>query len=172
MASGLQSLPTSRILGASFTRRIRGTASPKPDPDMCLISRNEWSPNGGNANGPWSLLLSCPLDGEAYAFPPPACPMLEQHPGAGSSSDQTTSEGQAGLSFHAARRTIQGYEATHMIRKGQSQRVNSSDVRRRMASRLTASRPGGRAFLLCLKTGLRAKRRTYRVLVQIGLSER
>ena len=50
MASRLQSLPTSRIPGASFTRRIRGTASPKPDPDMCLISRNEWSPNGGNVN--------------------------------------------------------------------------------------------------------------------------
>ncbi len=50
MASGLQSLPTSRIPRVSFTRRIRGTASPKPDPDMYLISRNEWSPNGGNAN--------------------------------------------------------------------------------------------------------------------------
>ena len=37
-------------LGHFFTRRIRGTASPKPDPDMCLISRNEWSPNGGNVN--------------------------------------------------------------------------------------------------------------------------
>ena len=31
-------------------------------------------------------------------LPPPACPILEQHPGAGSSGDQTTSEGQAGLS--------------------------------------------------------------------------
>ena len=28
---------------------------------------------------------------------PPACSILEQHPGAGSSSDQTTREGQAGL---------------------------------------------------------------------------
>ncbi len=31
--------------------------------------------------------------------------------------------------FHAARRTIQGYEAMHMIRKGQARRVNGSDVR-------------------------------------------
>ena len=34
----------------------------------------------------------------ATPVPPPAYPILEQHPGAGSSSDQTTSEGQAGLS--------------------------------------------------------------------------
>ncbi len=34
----------------------------------------------------------------AAALPPPADPILEQHPGAGSSSDQTTSEGQAGRS--------------------------------------------------------------------------
>ena len=33
----------------------------------------------------------------AAPLPPPACPILEQHRGAGSSSDQTTSEGQAGL---------------------------------------------------------------------------
>ena len=32
--------------------------------------------------------------------------------------------------FHAARRTIQGYEAMHMIRKEQVRRVNGSDVRR------------------------------------------
>ena len=31
--------------------------------------------------------------------------------------------------FHAARRTIQGYEAMHMIRKGQARRLNGSDVR-------------------------------------------
>ena len=31
--------------------------------------------------------------------------------------------------FHAARRTIQGYEAMHMIRKRQARRVNGSDVR-------------------------------------------
>ena len=31
--------------------------------------------------------------------------------------------------FHAARRTIQGYEAMPMIRKGQARRVNGSDVR-------------------------------------------
>ena len=34
----------------------------------------------------------------ATPLPPPACSILEQHPGAGSSSDQTTREGQAGLS--------------------------------------------------------------------------
>ena len=31
--------------------------------------------------------------------------------------------------FHAARRTIQGYEALHLIRKGLARRVNGSDVR-------------------------------------------
>ena len=34
--------------------------------------------------------------------------------------------------FHAARRTIQGYEAMHMIRKGQARRVNGSDVRQQI----------------------------------------
>ena len=34
----------------------------------------------------------------ASPLPSPACSILEQHPGAGSSSDQTTREGQAGLS--------------------------------------------------------------------------
>ena len=34
----------------------------------------------------------------ATPLPPPACSIPEQHPGAGSSSDQTTREGQAGLS--------------------------------------------------------------------------
>ena len=34
--------------------------------------------------------------------------------------------------FHAARRTIQGYEAMHMIRKGQAKWVNGSDVRRQI----------------------------------------
>ena len=34
--------------------------------------------------------------------------------------------------FHAARRTIQGYEAMHMIRKGQVRWVSGSDVRRQM----------------------------------------
>ena len=33
----------------------------------------------------------------ATPLPPPACSILEQHPGAGSSGDQTTREGQAGL---------------------------------------------------------------------------
>jgi transposase-like protein len=32
--------------------------------------------------------------------------------------------------FQAAQRTIQGYEAMHMIRKGQARWVNGSDVRR------------------------------------------
>ncbi len=34
--------------------------------------------------------------------------------------------------FHAARRTIQGYEAMHMIRKGQARWVNGSDVRQQI----------------------------------------
>ena len=34
--------------------------------------------------------------------------------------------------FHAARRTIQGYEAMHMIRKGQARRLNGSDVRQQI----------------------------------------
>ena len=34
--------------------------------------------------------------------------------------------------FHAARRTIQGYEVMHMIRKGQERRVNGSDVRQQI----------------------------------------
>jgi transposase-like protein len=34
--------------------------------------------------------------------------------------------------FHAARRTIQGYEAMHMIRKGQARWVSGSDVRRKI----------------------------------------
>ena len=33
---------------------------------MCLISRNEWSPNGGNAIALETLLSIGPLDGEAY----------------------------------------------------------------------------------------------------------
>ena len=34
--------------------------------------------------------------------------------------------------FPAARRTIQGYEAMHMIRKGQARRLNGSDVRQQI----------------------------------------
>ena len=34
--------------------------------------------------------------------------------------------------FHAARRTIQGYEAMHLIRKGQARWVSGSDVRRQI----------------------------------------
>ena len=34
--------------------------------------------------------------------------------------------------FHAARRTIQGYEAMHMIRKGQARWVSGSDVRQQI----------------------------------------
>jgi transposase-like protein len=32
--------------------------------------------------------------------------------------------------FQAARRTIEGYEAMHMIRKGQARRVSDADVRK------------------------------------------
>ena len=34
--------------------------------------------------------------------------------------------------FHATRRTIRGYEAMHMIRKGQARRVSGSDVRQQI----------------------------------------
>ena len=34
--------------------------------------------------------------------------------------------------FQAAHRTIQGYEAMHMIRKGQARWVSGSDVRRQV----------------------------------------
>ena len=34
--------------------------------------------------------------------------------------------------FHAAQRTIQGYEAMHMIRKGQARWMSGSDVRRQI----------------------------------------
>ena len=34
--------------------------------------------------------------------------------------------------FHAAQRTIQGYQAMHRIRKGQARRVNGSDVRQQI----------------------------------------
>ena len=34
--------------------------------------------------------------------------------------------------FHTARRTIQGYEAMHMIRKGPARWVSGADVRRQM----------------------------------------
>ena len=34
--------------------------------------------------------------------------------------------------FQAARRTIQGYEAINMIRKGQARSVNRNDVRRQI----------------------------------------
>ena len=37
--------------------------------------------------------------------------------------------------FHAARRTIQGYEAMHMIRKGQARWVSGSDDRRQLPDR-------------------------------------
>ena len=36
--------------------------------------------------------------------------------------------------FHAARRTIQGYEAMHMIRKGQARWVSGPDVRQQIQS--------------------------------------
>jgi transposase-like protein len=34
--------------------------------------------------------------------------------------------------FHSARRTVQGYEAMHMIRKGQARWVSGTDVRRQI----------------------------------------
>jgi transposase, IS6 family len=34
--------------------------------------------------------------------------------------------------FHAARRTIQGYETLNMIRKGQVRRLRGNDVRRQV----------------------------------------
>ena len=63
-----------------------------------------------------------------------ANPIREQHPGAGSSSDQKrrVTAKQGFRKFHAARRTIQGYEAMHMIRKGQARRLNGSAGRRQI----------------------------------------
>ena len=55
---------------------------------------------------------------------------VEQHPGAGSSRDQTTRAGQQGFrAFHAACRTLAGYEAIHMLRKGQARWLSDVDVR-------------------------------------------
>jgi transposase-like protein len=34
--------------------------------------------------------------------------------------------------FHAARRTIQGYDAMHVIRKGEARWVSGSDIRRQI----------------------------------------
>jgi hypothetical protein len=55
--------------------------------------------------------------------------LLEQD----SSSHQTSRERQAGLrEFQVAGRTIQGYEAVHMIRKGQVRWVAGDDLLRQI----------------------------------------
>ena len=64
-----------RLEGLQLRMRIRRLSDSHTQlltiaPLMCLISRNEWSPNGGNANGPGSNLEGGPLDGEAYGPPP------------------------------------------------------------------------------------------------------
>jgi hypothetical protein len=41
--------------------------------------------------------------------------------------------------FQAARRTIEGYEAMHMIRKGQARWVSDADVRHRISSSTSRS---------------------------------
>ena len=57
-------------------------------------------------------------------LPSSTSPIFEQPPGTGSSRDQTAPQGQAGLSRVPSRgRTLAGYEALHMIRKGQARWV-------------------------------------------------
>jgi transposase-like protein len=62
--------------------------------------------------------------------------VLEQHSGTGSSSHQTSSQGvkakQGFREFQAARRTIQGYEAVHMIQKGQVRWVAGDNLLRQI----------------------------------------
>ena len=53
--------------------------------------------------------------------------LLEQPRGTGPPGDQTASECQPGVG-HGALRTIQGYEAVHMIRKGQVRWLPKGDV--------------------------------------------
>ena len=66
----------------------------------------------------------------APPLPPSTSAIFEQPPGAGSSRDQTPREGQAGLSrVRRGRRTIAGYEAINMIRKGQARWVSADAVR-------------------------------------------
>lgn len=49
----------------------------------------------------------------------------QQHPGAGSSVYQTTAQSRDGFgSFNIARRTLRGYEAMNMFRKGQIQGID------------------------------------------------
>ena len=50
----------------------------------------------------------------------------------GASFDLRNNAKQSFRAFHAARRTIQGYEAMHMIRKGQARWVSGSDGRRQI----------------------------------------
>ena len=47
-------------------------------------------------------------------------------------TDQARLYGSAIREFQAARRTIQGYETMHMIRKGQARWVSGSDIRRQI----------------------------------------
>jgi transposase-like protein len=67
--------------------------------------------------------------------PPPLStstgPIFEQYPVAGSSSNQTTSKAKQNFrEFQAARRTIEGYEAIHRIRKGQARWISGKDIRK------------------------------------------
>ena len=55
--------------------------------------------------------------------------LLEQHRGTGSPAIKRRVNASQGFrSFHGARRTIQGYEAVHMIRKGQVSWLPKGDV--------------------------------------------
>ena len=67
----------------------------------------------------------------APPLPPSTGPIFEQPPGTGSSRDQTprARPSRAFARSDAARRTIAGYEAIHMIRKGQARWVSDADVR-------------------------------------------
>jgi len=74
---------------------------------------------------------------EGRATAPPlsaqAGAIFEQYPGTGSSSHQTKSESQPSFrSFWGAWRTIAGYEAVNMIRRGQARWVGKGEVVRQL----------------------------------------
>jgi transposase-like protein len=65
------------------------------------------------------------------SVPSSTSPVFKQHYRTRPSRDQTASERQASVrEFQAARLTIQGHEAMHIIRKGQVRWLSGSGVRR------------------------------------------
>ena len=76
---------------AAATRLFRKALSVPSHPQPRVINTDPARLDGRR-------LQECTRKNPAAPLPPPADPILEHHPGAGSSSDQTTSEGQAGRS--------------------------------------------------------------------------